>query len=107
MDDKEVDNNDNNRLVSEPEGDHVETPSEDVGMAVRRTQDGHEEATDPGSPFQDDRRTWTLYNCQLPAWDLGTATAQVSFYRVIILKCIKVTFTLGLFPRCWLSWESQ
>ena len=55
MDDKEVDNNDNNRLVSEPEGDHVETPSEDVGMAVRRTKDGHEEATDPGSPFQDDR----------------------------------------------------
>ena len=52
-------------------------------------------------------RTQTLYKCQVPAWDLGTATALVSFYRVIIQKCIKVTFTLGVSPRCWLSWESQ
>ena len=57
MDDKEVDNNNNNSLVSEPEGDHDETPSEDVVMVVRRTKDDHEEDRFPGSPFQDDMAT--------------------------------------------------
>ena len=42
MDDNEVDNNNNNSLVSEPEGDHDETPNEEIVMVVRRTKDDHE-----------------------------------------------------------------
>ena len=42
MDDNEVDNKNNNSLVSEPEGDHDETPNEEIVMVIRRTKDDHE-----------------------------------------------------------------
>ena len=57
MDDNEVDNKNNNSLVSEPEGDHDETPNEEIVMVIRRTKDDHEKCRFPGSPFQDDMAT--------------------------------------------------
>ena len=42
MDYNEVDNKNNNSLVSTPEGDNDETPNEDVVMVIRRTKSDHE-----------------------------------------------------------------